>query len=179
MPTAKEIWDAGWAGDVDKLRQLAAEGADFNEQDEEGNTPFNTLATNLCAWRKPFRYDVVSVLLECGADPNITDNDGEGALTTAMLSVDVPMLRMLLEAGADPNKFQGYDESESFLDWGIWDYELLHCQSCTEKPTEEEQKDVDLMLAFLERVATKYNCLPPEHLLLLRSFGARSKEEPA
>lgn len=177
MPTREEIWDAGWAGDTQRLRQLAEEGVDFNDRDESGDTPFNTLAMNLCAWGKPFRYEVVSTLLELGADPNIVNEDGDGVLTTPMLSVDVPMLRMLLEAGVDANKVPGYDESESLLDWGIWDYELLYCQSYAEEPCEEEKEDVDKKLAFLDRMAMKYNCLRPEHLLLLRAYGARSKYE--
>lgn len=104
MPTREDILNAAYAGDTDKLRQLAAEGADFNEIDKSGDTPLHEAIMEICSVDNPWRYEVVSTLLKLGADPNILGEFGDGPLTIAMYRMDVPMLRMLLESGADPNK---------------------------------------------------------------------------
>lgn len=176
MPTRKDICDAACAGDLDKLRQLAAEGADFNEVDESGTSPLLEVIEELCPVDNPCRYDVVSTLLALGADPNIFDEDGYGSLTVPMFRMDVPMLRLLLESGADPNKHPGYDDSQSFYDYAEMDYEIVHLW-VPDKPNDVEIENPDLYLRFLDRMAIKYNCARPEHLHLLRSYGALSKKE--
>jgi len=177
MPTREDILNAAYAGDTDKLRQLAAEGADFNEIDKSGDTPLHEAIMEICSVDNPWRYEVVSTLLKLGADPNILGEFGDGPLTIAMYRMDVPMLRMLLESGADPNKPAGSFDSESFYDLAEWDYEFLHCSPYPDKPSDAEIEDPDLYLRFLDRMAIKCNYVRPEHLYLLRSYGALSKKE--
>jgi len=47
--------------------------------------------------------EVVSMLLECGANPDSRDKDGESAVHAAVREESPQMLQILLKAGADPN----------------------------------------------------------------------------
>ena len=178
MPTRKDICDAAYEGDIDRLRQLASEGADLNETNEYGETIFDEIMSNLTIDDKEFRYDVLLAMLELGADPNILDEAGCGVLTTAMLAMDTKMLKILLDAGVDPNNHCGFTDSESFYDWAVCDYGYnLYGGPVPDEAEEEDNASEESWLAFLERLALKYNCRQPDHLHLLRSYGALSKKE--
>eukprot|EP00235_Prasinoderma_singulare_P005100 CAMPEP_0119161000 /NCGR_PEP_ID=MMETSP1315-20130426/901_1 /TAXON_ID=676789 /ORGANISM="Prasinoderma singularis, Strain RCC927" /LENGTH=180 /DNA_ID=CAMNT_0007153689 /DNA_START=45 /DNA_END=584 /DNA_ORIENTATION=- len=84
---------AGKSGNVAVVRRVLAEGADVNEEDENGKTAL--------MWAAFFddREEVVRELLEAGAAPNKRDQLGRTALHEATTSV--PIARLLLEAGAD------------------------------------------------------------------------------
>ena len=86
---------AGKSGNVAVVRRVLAEGADVNEEDENGKTAL--------MWAAFFddREEVVRELLEAGAAPNKRDQLGRTALHEATTSV--PIARLLLEAGADPS----------------------------------------------------------------------------
>merc|ERR1712110_1153126 len=47
--------------------------------------------------------EVVEMLLDCGANPDSRDHDGESAVHVAVREEDYNMLQILLKAGADPN----------------------------------------------------------------------------
>merc|ERR1712223_728940 len=49
------------------------------------------------------QHDVVSLLLDSGANPDSRDRDGESAVHVAVREEDYNMLQILLKAGADPN----------------------------------------------------------------------------
>merc|ERR1719229_2012518 len=49
------------------------------------------------------QHDVVSLLLDSGANPDSRDRDGESAVHVAVREEDYNMLHILLKAGADPN----------------------------------------------------------------------------
>merc|ERR1712223_569566 len=49
------------------------------------------------------QQDVVSLLLDSGANPDSRDRDGESAVHVAVREEDYNMLQILLKAGADPN----------------------------------------------------------------------------
>jgi hypothetical protein len=133
---------------------------------------------NLCVDEKPFRYAVARALLELGADPNLLDNEGSSPLEIPMLRMDTEMLRILLEAGADPNKTEGFDGDELLYDWAVRDYCLEALPNpLPEEPTEDDKKDEDSWLAFFDRIAAKYNYRRPDHLFLLRQYGAKSITE--
>ena len=85
----------GKSGNVAVVRRVLAEGADVNEEDENGKTAL------MWAAFLDDREEVVRVLLEAGAAPNKRDQLGRTALHQATTSV--PIARLLLEAGADPS----------------------------------------------------------------------------
>lgn len=64
------------------------------------------------------RLDAVLLLLEAGADPNVSNRSGTTVLTTAVRNGNTQMARALLRAGADPN-LRGWGESITPLAAGI------------------------------------------------------------
>jgi len=81
---------------LDKIRQLLNQHyINVNIQDEYGNTPL------LKATRKD-RRDIVELLLENKADPNISNVNGYTALFWAISECDYKMIEKLLQKGAKP-----------------------------------------------------------------------------
>ena len=80
--------------DADGIRWLIERGAQVNATDRFGNTAL----THHSMWRT--NLDVVSTLLEHGADPNITGHSSPLASAAEYMNVDG--LELLLERGADP-----------------------------------------------------------------------------
>jgi len=87
------------ATDVARVKQLIAQGANVNAHDEHGRTAL------MSAVRKGHR-EIVRMLLDAGADPNLQTSYGATALS--MASGHHPdIVRMLLDAGADVDKGKG------------------------------------------------------------------------
>jgi len=85
--------------DVARVKQLIAQGANVNAHDEHGRTAL------MSAVRKGQR-EIVRMLLDAGADPNLQTSYGATALS--MASGHHPdIVRMLLDAGADVDKGKG------------------------------------------------------------------------
>lgn len=80
--------------DADGIRWLLDHGADVNAVDQYGNTALTCHAM----WKA--KLDLVSALLEHGADPNIAGSSSP--LATAAKSANIEGIHVLLEAGADP-----------------------------------------------------------------------------
>ena len=184
-PTRDEIIEAAVSGEFDLLQSFSKNGADFNEFGPYGDSLLEDIISLLYFEEKPFRYKIVKTLIEFGADPNgigIDPNRPEEAnnspLTPAMLQMDTEMLKVLLEAGADPNKVHGFTQNELFYDWAEFDYcyEVFDIK-LPDEPTDEDKKDEDSWLMYLDRTAIKYNERRPDHLFLLRKHGARSIRE--
>jgi len=83
-------------GDLTRVEQLLAEGADPNEADRVGWGPLR--------YAVPFAgLEVVSALLAAGSDPDGRTVSGGTALHSAVSQATVPVVSALLSAGADPN----------------------------------------------------------------------------
>lgn len=178
MSTRKEIMQAGYEGDIPLLRQLLAAGANLNEIEPGKDSLLKEIVSDLCNDEKPFRYDVVRALLGAGADPNILGEERSSPMTPAMIHMDTEMLRLLLDAGADPNKAGGFSPEESFYDWAEFDYRYnVYDLHLPEEPTEDDQRDENAWLRFLDRIAEKHGVRHPDHLFLLRDRGARTMQE--
>ncbi|PPF44413.1 hypothetical protein C5B85_09670 [Pseudoclavibacter sp. AY1F1] len=76
------------------IRWLLERGADGNATDRFGNTAL----THHSKWEA--KLDLVAILLEHGADPNISGHSSPLASAAEYMNVDG--MRLLLEAGADP-----------------------------------------------------------------------------
>ena len=182
MPTKEEIFaaaeDAGESGNSDLLRSYAAQGADFN-QVIDGEFLLTKIVDDYEFVQSPFRYKLIQLLLELGADPNLLSKERISPLLSPSYNHDTEMVRILLEGGADPNKI-GYDcfFMETFLDDVEFDYRYEQDLSeLPERPTPEERKDFDRWLNFLDRIALKHELRRPDFLFLLRAAGARTTEE--
>ena len=82
-------------------------GADPNMADDENDTPLTCASTRGCT-------DLVKLLLDKGADPNVshvTDpGNGSTALMCAVVNGHKEIVRLLLEKGAQPNVKEGTTE---------------------------------------------------------------------
>ncbi|AZB41565.1 hypothetical protein CEF21_04210 [Bacillus sp. FJAT-42376] len=91
-PLNTAVYDA----DVEEVNRLLEEGADPNEQNDNGESPLDQAIFNEDA-------EMVSLLIENGADPNKKDDYGWIPLMTAVDYELMDISELLLEAGADPN----------------------------------------------------------------------------
>ncbi len=92
-----ELHHAALEGDVVKIRQLLADGANPNAQDSNGFTPLHFAA-------QESHTDAIEVLIFCGADPELPNKFGNSSLWTAVFNSrgDGTSIKALLKAGADP-----------------------------------------------------------------------------
>jgi ankyrin repeat protein len=157
---------------------MIAYGLDLNERDERWSPLFEQIIEQLYRSRSPFRYEAVRMLLELGADPNKFAGAEIGPLTHAVWEMDSEMLKILLDASADPNLPFAEDEYESFLDYSMEHFEFTLMQlDIDEKRTKEDEESTESWLAYLDRCALQHSFQRPEHLYVLRSYGALSRKE--
>src|SRR3990167_1677409 len=93
--------DASFYGNLTRVKQLLAAGADPNIADNHGNTPLHHGSYN-------GHLEVVKKLLRgsddgVGADPNIVNMSDKTPLLWASRNGHLEVVRELLSVGADPN----------------------------------------------------------------------------
>ena len=104
-----DIFEATRKGNIGRIEELLASGADVNQQDSWGNTPLH------CASAGRRRKVVALRLIEAGARVNQQNNYGETPLhIAAFWGFEVLALR-LIQAGADVN--QANNRGETALHW--------------------------------------------------------------
>ena len=87
-------------GDIKRVIEMLESGADINYRGGDYGQ------TALMASSRDGHYEIVKLLLESDAIPNIRDNLGNTALMYASFSGldrDLPIVKLLLESGANPN----------------------------------------------------------------------------
>ena len=122
------------------------------------------------------RVEVVTLLLQAGADPNLRPNNECGPLFSAVLQKDTEVIRALLEAGADPNV--RLDANEPIYSWSEFDYRHDEFDlQLPEDATTEEQATEDTWLLYLDRLAVKYKKRRPDYLFVIREYGGKNCKE--
>lgn len=180
--TFETLIDAAERGDIAAIRAQVADGFDVRQTNPYGESVLAAAISGLevvVNIPAPHRYAVVTALLELGFDPNQLDSDRMGPLTEAMLAMDTEMLRLLLDAGARPNDAAGCTDSDTLYDWAEFDYqyEVWNIDGIPENFTDADEASEDTWLAWLDSMAVKYNRRRPDHLLLLRERGAKTRRE--
>lgn len=100
-PTAPEIaayaglHRAAHDGDVAKVRQLAAPGADVNQRDRNGRTPAHVAAF-------ASHNAVLRALAEAGANMNALDNQSYDIVTIAAVADDPELMSLAIALGNKP-----------------------------------------------------------------------------
>lgn len=82
---------AATAGREDAVRLLHAHGAALDHRTKSGST-----ALSLVSHSVPIRPNIVRLLLELGANPNIPDNSGRAALHWVAQDANVEIIKLLL-----------------------------------------------------------------------------------
>lgn len=80
---------------IEAVKQHIKAGTDLNKKEAmSGSTPLNTAASFE-------RKEIAKILIDAGADLNVTNNDGGTALHSAAFFCRVEIVQMLVDAGAD------------------------------------------------------------------------------
>ncbi|TPP58580.1 Ankyrin repeat domain-containing protein 50 [Fasciola gigantica] len=93
---------AAYMGHVGVVEILAQAGADLNHADEDGRTALHVAA--FCVRPSETHHEVVSCLLECGANPNVFDCEGITPLLGAARAGNRTVCELCLEADTDVNQ---------------------------------------------------------------------------
>jgi uncharacterized protein len=88
---------AAWQGEVARIAQLLAAGANPNSRDGHGRTPLHVASFAR-------RREVVRALAQGGADLGALENDRYDAVTIAAVADDEETLRLLLALGASAKR---------------------------------------------------------------------------
>lgn len=92
---SEEMVNSVVAGDAPKIQRFLLKGADPN------STSDNMTALMLASQFN--KIEIVELLLENDADPNMADPESGSPLTLASMSGNTEVVKLLLEAGADVN----------------------------------------------------------------------------
>ncbi len=97
MPEGNLI-ESARSGDIEAVRSQLDQGADVHRRDANG-------ATALIAAAYGNHVEVVSLLVEAGADVNVKDQSEQSAylIATSEVGDDLDLLELTLDAGADVN----------------------------------------------------------------------------
>ena len=171
QPT-QPVYDAVCARNAERVRVLLDTGADPDAAPPpDGETPLLRAIDG--ALGPDDRWELVSVLLEHGADPTRLDANGTGPLFLALLYEDIQVLELLLHHGADPNGEVGFAD-KSLLWWARSDYIYeTYGRTLPEEPDAETWQNIDALIHFLDVLAHRQRKPRPEALRLLRLYGAR------
>jgi len=100
MPFDSELHRACYNGDIAEVRHLCDRGANVNLQGPQnwGDTPLM-----LAIASHSDRLPIAKMLIEHGADVNLSDRSGRSTLDIAILYGQVPIVKLLLDHGARIN----------------------------------------------------------------------------
>lgn len=92
--------------------------------------------------------------------------------------MDTPVLAVLLEHGANPNRATGPLPCASFLDEGVSDYHFeMGFDTVKDRSKEPSWTRMDDLLEYMDSLALKHGFRRPDHLYLLRFYGALTAHE--
>jgi hypothetical protein len=99
----RELWQIAGAGNVERLEQILAQGADVNAGDRTGVTPLMRAAYH-------GELPMVRALIQHGADLDAKDSGGLTALTMAKHSGHAEIVEALRSSGAKENQRRRVDK---------------------------------------------------------------------
>lgn len=119
-PKVKDLAEAIFSGDEQKIKELAATGVDLDTVGKFEYTPLRLAI-------KAENPEVLKLLLSLGTNPNFRAPEGTIAAHWAAANNDSTYLQILLDAGLDPNILYGTRSIIfSAVDGGYWkNYEIL------------------------------------------------------
>lgn len=97
------LFHAAWQCRTEVLRERIGEGEDVNVRGAEQRTPLVALAL-VGAGTDDQKVEIATILLDAGAEIDLTDEHGHTALMYAAAAPDPGLVRLLIERGADVNR---------------------------------------------------------------------------
>ncbi|WP_301387127.1 ankyrin repeat domain-containing protein [Thalassolituus sp. UBA2590] len=167
-----ELFDAAYAGDIEKVKVCIDRGGDVIAINSCGDTP---LIEAIASDNAKNRVAIVKLLIEHGADPDFKGEENCGVLFQAILNKDPEIMEILLHNGADPN----FDlDGESLYERASFDYlyDAFNLKLPL-KPTEQDAANEEAWLDFLDRCAEIAEVFKPEFLRVLLKYGAGVSDE--
>ena len=129
-PPEKTIWEAASDGDVEAIEAHIAVETDLNEQNTTGYAPLHYGVMKN-------RTEVVALLLEAGADPDVVNKQSKTPLDLAISASKYEIIDLLLEAGA------AVEAPADSIHVFAWNNELLGVKLHIYAGTDIDQADVD------------------------------------
>lgn len=167
-----ELFDAAYAGDIEKVKVCIDRGGDVNAINSCGDTP---LIEAIASDNAKNRVAIVKLLIEHGADPDFKGEENCGVLFQAILSKDPEVMEVLLHNGADPNF---YIDGETLYECASFDYLYdAFDLKLPLKPAEQDAVNEEAWLDFLDRCAETAGVFKPEFLRVLVKYGAGVSDE--
>lgn len=165
-PIDAELQDAIRDGDLRRIRLAISYGA---------NPSWSAVDESMLEdvfWERSHkkRMQMLNLLIGLGARPSeLLDQDG--LLYVASFSKNPDEIKLLLDESTNPNADAEapetpYDSINFDYRYDLWDLRLPI------EPTEADRTNEDTWLDFMERCAQATQSTPPEHLRLLRQYGA-------
>ena len=106
------IWFAAQNGHIEVVRALIAGGASPNPCDSSGALiTASARSSALIAAATDNQHEILGLLLDADADPNLYDKNGQTALHWALTHGSDETVAILLEAGPDLNMLDRYGNS--------------------------------------------------------------------
>ena len=187
---SQQVYQAAIEGNFDEVKRLVAMGAELNVHGSDGDSLLEAATFYLLAGEQPalFHLEMLSLLLQLGADPDFLGADGTSALTLAMWHMNTALVEIFLCAGANPNtrdpdpefaSLSFYDSAECDYGLNVWlarDFEN-GSRYPPDEPAEADTLSADAWLGFLDQQAIKYGVRRPDYLFLLRRYGAKTSQE--
>ena len=113
---ANDVWEAVFIGDLKVVKQAIADGIDVNARNPQFGEPILSTVALMG------HTEIITFLLEKGADINARNRDGNTALHAAAFLGRAEAVKLLLEHGVDVNVRNndgGSAIDSATLDWGI------------------------------------------------------------
>jgi ankyrin repeat protein len=118
-----------WAvPDIEKVRRLLSHGATVNARSDTERTAL------LVAASYPGTVNVLRLLLDRGADLRAQDRGGSTALSLAVRSADVEVVRFLVEQGLDPKALSPFAQRAGFARYDLPTTDFVMSKGLTPLP---------------------------------------------
>ena len=155
MENEQKLCNASFGGNVEEVRHLLSIGVNPNcrESDHLRLTPLIK-----AAWRN--RKDIVKLLLDRGADPNMGDANGTTPLILAHNKGHPAVIELLLGAGADINKANNMGSTvlhEAAARWDNLGYVQMLLEAGADPNVENRSGVTPLSIALRDRDSSGYD----------------------
>ncbi|MET4695025.1 ankyrin repeat domain-containing protein [Endozoicomonas lisbonensis] len=167
------LMEAILGSNIPLIQKRLNSGCDINARNHCGETVLQSAVSALYDYK--YKITILEYLLCHGADFTLMDEDRTGPLTEAVINMDAESLKLLLDHGADPNAEAGFTKRETLYDEAVdwYSYKHFDCFCLSGFIDEDIYEDHNLWLESLHQLAKDTGNPAPEHLSILRGYGAK------